>query len=142
MSPYQYVLQKVFVTLKPSSYDGVGVFALKDIPKNTSLFDPWEGETGIYQLTEQEINSLPKKLRKHIRDIFLYHPDFPNNRGTLIELTKGCHWIYTTPYYFVNSSLQEDHNFDKDTYLTVRDIKEGQEIVSNYKRFEKNKTLI
>ena len=66
MSPYQYVLQKVFVTLKPSSYDGVGVFALKDIPKNTSLFEPWEGETGIYQLTEQEINSLPKKLKKHI----------------------------------------------------------------------------
>ena len=97
MSPYQYVLQKVFVTLKPSSYDGVGVFALKDIP---------------------------------------------NNSGTLIELTKGCHWIYTTPYYFVNSSLQEDHNFDKDTYLTVKNIKEGQEILSNYKRFEKNKTLI
>ena len=142
MSPYQYVLQKVFVKLKPSSYDGVGVFALKDIPKNTSLFEPWEGETGIYELTEKEINSLPKKLKEHIRDIFLYHPDFPNNSGTLIELTKGCHWIYTTPYYFVNSG-GKDANLDKDTLLTLRDIKAREEILSNYGRYERmSKDLI
>ena len=142
MSPYQYVLQKVFIILKPSSYDGIGVFAIKNIPADTSIFDPWEGETGIYELTEKEINSLPKKLIKHIRDIFLYHPEFPKKRGTFIELRKGCHWIHTNPYYFVNSSIGEEHNYDKDSHLTVKLIQEGEEILSNYERFEKNKTLI
>jgi len=142
MTPISYVQNNVFVKLKPSSYQGIGVFAIRDIPKNTFLFEPWTGKTGTYELSDEQINKLPTELSKHIRDIFLYHPKFPNNNSTIIELTNGCHWIYTTPYYFVNSGFIDGYNLCKDTYITVRDIKQGEEILSNYKRFEKTKSLI
>tara|TARA_A100001201_G_scaffold141569_1_gene137356 strand:- start:248 stop:676 length:429 start_codon:yes stop_codon:yes gene_type:complete len=142
MTPISYVQNKVFVKLKPSSYQGIGVFALRDIPKNTFLFEPWTGKSGIYELSDKELNTLPKELLKHIRDIFLYHPEFPSNNGSIIELTNGCHWIYTTPYYFVNSGFVDGYNLCKDTHKTIKDIKQGEEILSNYKRFEKTKSLI
>lgn len=142
MSPFEYVKNKVLVKVKPSSYNGVGVFALKDIPSNTPMFEPWEGETGTYELTEQEVNSLPLEIKEHIKDIFLFHPDFPNNTNVTIDLFKNCHWIFTTPYYFVNSGFIDGYNMDKDTLTTIRDIKKGEEILSNYGRYEKSKVLI
>ena len=72
MSPFEYVKNKVLVKVKPSSYNGVGVFALKDIPSNTPMFEPWEGETGTYELTEQEVNSLPLEVKEHIKFLLLF----------------------------------------------------------------------
>ena len=142
MSPFEYVQQKVFVKLKPSSYEGIGVFALRDIPVNTLLFEPWLGESGIYELTSKEVNSLPKELSKHIRDVFLYHPNFPQNDNIVIELINNCHWIYTSPNYFVNSGFIDGYNMCKDTHKAIRNIKQGEEILSNYGRNETSKSLI
>lgn len=138
MSPYSYVKEKVYVKLQPSRLQGVGVFAIKDIPANTLLFEPWKGETKEYKFTEEELRTLPNALYRHIKDIFLYSPDFPNNTDTYIKLTKGCHWVYTTPYYFMNSNIKL-FNVDKDTLKSTRLIKKGQELLSNYGRYEKFK---
>ena len=136
MDVFDYILNHIFVKLKPSKIQGVGVFALRDIPKDTYLFDIWEGDSGYYPIEESKLQTLPKELYSHIKDIFLYSPDFPNDTNTYIQLTKGCHWIYTTPYYFVNSDIK-NYNIDKDTFKTIRDIKEGEEILSNYGRYER-----
>jgi SET domain-containing protein len=133
---FDYILNHIFVKLKPSKIQGVGVFALRDIPKDTYLFDIWEGDSGYYPIEELKLQTLPKELYSHIKDIFLYSPYFPNDTNTYIQLTKGCHWIYTTPYYFVNSNVK-NCNIDKDTFKTIRDIKEGEEILSNYGRYER-----
>lgn len=142
MSAYSYILNHVFVKLKPSKIQGVGLFAIRDIPFNTDIFRPWNGSTGKFPIKESELEQLPKELYHHIKDIFLYGPDFPLNTDTYVILTNGSHWIYTTPYYFVNSG-GEDANLDKDTLLTLRDIKAGEEILSNYGRYERmSKDLI
>lgn len=138
MEAFSYVLNHVFTKLKPSKLQGVGVFAVRDIPKNTPIFCKWEGETGYYPVPEDLLVSLPKELYLHIKDIFLYSADFPKDTNTYIELTKGCHWVYTTPYYFVNSG-GDKANIDKDTQTTLRDIKAGEEILSNYGRYERLK---
>lgn len=136
MNAFNYILNYVFVKLKPSKIQGVGVFALRDIPKNTYLFQSWNDDSGYYSIEESKLQTLPKELYSHIKDIFLYSPEFPKDTNTYIQLTKGCHWIYTTPYYFVNSDIK-NYNIDKDTFKTTRDIKVGEEILSNYGRYER-----
>jgi len=136
VNAFNYILNYVFVKLKPSKIQGVGVFALRDIPKNTYLFQSWNDDSGYYSIEESKLQTLPKELYSHIKDIFLYSPEFPKDTNTYIQLTKGCHWIYTTPYYFVNSDIK-NYNIDKDTFKTTRDIKVGEEILSNYGRYER-----
>ena len=136
MNAFNYILNYVFVKLKPSKIQGVGVFALRDIPKNTYLFQSWNDDSGYYSIEESKLQTLPKELYSHIKDIFLYSPEFPKDTNTYIQLTKGCHWIYTTPYYFVNSDIK-NYNIVKDTFKTTRDIKVGEEILSNYGRYER-----
>tara|TARA_Y100000389_G_scaffold21353_1_gene18323 strand:- start:5746 stop:6177 length:432 start_codon:yes stop_codon:yes gene_type:complete len=136
VNAFNYILNYVFVKLKPSKIQGVGVFALRDIPKNTYLFQSWNDDSGHYSIEESKLQTLPKELYSHIKDIFLYSPEFPKDTNTYIQLTKGCHWIYTTPYYFVNSDIK-NYNIDKDTFKTTRDIKVGEEILSNYGRYER-----
>lgn len=136
MNAYEYVSTKVFVKLKPSRVHGVGVFAIRDIPANTNPFEIWTGETGMYSLKEDDLKKLPRELYLHIKDMFGYGPDFPSNTDSYVKLTKGSHWIYTTPYYFINSNL-EKFNLDKDTFLTTKPIQEGEELLSNYGRYER-----
>jgi hypothetical protein len=136
VTPFSYIESKVLVRVQPSKISGVGVFALKDIPTSTSLFEPWLGETGVYAIPESKLITLPKLLYRHIKDIFLYGPDFPSNTDTYITLTNGCHWVYTTPYYFVNSGFS-NANMDKDTMKSTKFIPEGKEILSNYGRYER-----
>lgn len=140
MTAFSYIQNKVLVQLRPSSISGVGVFALKDIPANTLLFEKWEGDTGYYSITEEELQLLPKTLYRHIKDIFLYSPEFPKDTNTYVYLTSGCHWVYTTPYYFMNSDVT-NYNVDKDTITSVRKIKAGEELLSNYGRYERNKKV-
>lgn len=142
MTPFSYIENKVYTQIRPSKIQGVGVFAMKDIPKGVDPFEPWEGESGRYPVTEKMLASLDRAVYKHVKDIFLYNPDFPSNTDTYVTLTKGCHWIYTTPYYFVNSS-ESKYNIDKDTFRVTRDIKAGEELLSNYGRYERlDKSLL
>lgn len=136
MTPFEYISTKIFVKIKPSRIQGIGVFALKDIPSRTNPFEIWNGETGIYPISESELLLLPQELYTHIKDIFLYGPEFPTDTHTYVKLTQGCHWIYTTPYYFINSGFDKS-NIDKDTLLTNRIIYKGEELLSNYGRYER-----
>ena len=140
MDAFGYISSEVFTRLKPSKISGIGVFAVRDIPSSSKIFEPWLGETGNYPITEDQLSSLPYDLYHHIKSIFYFHPDFPKNTDTFVRLTNGCHWIYTTPYYFVNSS--SNFNFNKDSFETTRDIKAGQEITSNYQRYARNEKSI
>ena len=142
---YNYIKNCIFVKLKPSNISGLGVFALRNIKKETLLFNLWEGETGFYPISQQQLEMLDEELRSHIRDLFLFSSDFPVDTNIYVKLTNGCHWIYTNPYYFVNSGYYEKKsNVDKDTMMSIRDIKKGEEILSNYQRYEKmdNKNMI
>ena len=135
MSPFSYIKNNVFVKLKPSRIAGVGVFAVKDIPADTLIFSEWEGETGVYPISQNEIDSLEYDLQIHIRDLFQYSNNFPTDTNLYVRLINGFHWIYTNPYLFVNSGLNEKKsNMDKDTGKSTRLIKCGEELLSNYGR--------
>ena len=108
MRPFEYITNSNFVKLKPSRISGVGVLAIKDIPKGVPVFQTWDGETGFFPLSLSEIESLDTDLQYHIKDLFLYSSEFPIDTNIYVKLTQGCHWIYTNPYYFVNSGFYEN----------------------------------
>ena len=136
MDAFSYVKEKVSVSLKPSRISGIGLFALRNIDKDEKLFEPWLGETGLYSIPESLLLTLPKPLYSHIKDIFLYGPNFPEDDSTYVKLVRGCHWVYTTPYYFINSGGNKA-NVDKITKRTIRPIKVGEELLSNYVRYDR-----
>jgi hypothetical protein len=126
------------VKLKPSKISGIGVFAIKDIPNDIFLFENWTGDTKYYPITQEELNQLDYEVARHIKEIFIYSSDFPQDTNIYVKLTSGCHWIYTNPYYFINSGVYEKKsNVDKDTMKSLRAIKKGEELLSNYPRYEK-----
>ena len=144
MDAFSYVKNHVFVKLKPSPIAGVGVFSLRDIPIDTLLFKEWEGETGFYPISQLELNELDSELKTHILDMFEYTDEFPIDTNIYIKLINGCHWIHTNPYYFINSGYYENKsNVDRDTMKSIKFIKRGEELLGNYKRYEKiNKKLL
>jgi hypothetical protein len=144
MDAFSYIKNHVFVRLKPSKIAGVGVFAIRDIPTHTFLFKEWESETGFYPISQAELNELGFELKTHILDMFEYTDEFPKDTNIYVKLTNGCHWIHTNPYYFINSGYYEKKsNVDRDTIKSIRFIRKGEELLSNYKRYEKiNKKLL
>jgi hypothetical protein len=138
VDPFSYIKNHVFVKLKPSRIAGVGVFAIKEIPSDTFIFNVWEGETGVYPISQSQLNSLEYDLKIHILDLFQYSTDFPNNTNMYVRLINGFHWIYTDPRLFLNSGLENNKsNIDKDSSRTIKHVRCGEELLSNYGRNER-----
>lgn len=137
MSPFEYISNHVYTKLKPSRVSGVGIFSLREIPENVHPFEPWTGDTGYHAVKEEDLLTLPKELYSHIKDVFLYSPDFPKDTDTYVYLVNGLHWIHQNPYYFVNYGGIKS-NIDKTTLLTTRTIRSGEELLSDYCRYERN----
>lgn len=116
----------VFVRLKPSRLhkSGVGVFAIKRIPRNTRLFAD-ENE----ELVWMSKNSLPKHgaLRKLYDDFSIINGD-----------RYGCPTSFNrlTPAWFMNESKEPnarcDDNYD---FYTLREIRAGEELTVDYETF-------
>ena len=133
MTAYQYIQNHVYTKLQPSNIQGIGVFAIRDIEPDTELFVDWVRWSGFYVIKHDEFLQLPKSIQTHIDDIFSPHPEFPKVQDRVVQLKWGCHWVYTTPYYFVNSGF-ENANIDKETMKSTRFIYKGEEILSDYSK--------
>jgi hypothetical protein len=145
MSPYEYVKNHVVSILKPSPISGIGFFAIRDIQKGKSIFEPWYGESGIYFITQEELHQLPPELSKNIYETFdnkIFYFDKNGNEQHIkkeygkifFPLEKGFHWIYIWPKMFINSGLNIA-NVDTIKHINpiaIRDIKLGEELLANY----------
>jgi len=108
----------VKIKLAPSSIEGIGVFAMRDLKKGEKLY------------TDMIPNALDipyskfKLLRPEIRELILGH--WPN-------IINGSHFLYpvTKMNAFMNHS--DDPNYDGKTDLLIKDVKAGEEITENYK---------
>lgn len=144
-SPIEYLQKNVVSILKPSPISGIGFFAVKDIEENFEIFTPWDGESGVYSITQDELFTLPQELQKNIYETFdnkLFFID-KNNQDVKIEkehgkifflLEKGYHWVYLWPKMFINSGLKRA-NVDTINYInpkTLRKIRQGEELLANY----------
>jgi len=107
--------------LAPSPIDGVGVFALVDIPKGSPIFA--DMRTKLYNLPYDEFG----ELLPHVREQLLSR--WP-------QIINGSAFAYpdTRVVAFMNHS--DDPNYDAVNDKTLKDIKEGEEITEDYRKIE------
>jgi hypothetical protein len=137
MTVFEYIKNCVNVKLAPSKIHGVGVFALRDIEVKENLFVEWKRDSGPYFLNQTDFFKLEENVINHLYDMF----EFQKHDGVWkmeILLEKDCHWIFKTPLHWVNSCSWNDvPNFDKETMLATRKIKKGEELLTQYGKYEK-----
>lgn len=117
--------------IKKSDIDGVGVFAIKDIPKGTELF------AGIpeknYELFSlDEIRNCDPEVIDMVKGFFGAEQD-------------GRYWIpegglnsMDISFFMNNASQPNTETSDGYTFYTARDIKKGEELTTHYASFDAN----
>lgn len=112
------------VNLRPSKVcDGVGVFALVNIPKHKTLFSDLKPDE--LRIGWDEVNNLPDQITDYLSRICISDKDGFKLSRTVSEINIS---------YFVNHSDDPNVMYDQtyDRYITIRDISEGEEILVKY----------
>tara|TARA_B100000287_G_scaffold420019_1_gene458913 strand:+ start:249 stop:680 length:432 start_codon:yes stop_codon:yes gene_type:complete len=122
-----------YCRIKPSLIHGVGVFAIKDIPRGVNPFIPFEDSVNFnFQLDElSDVNT-------NIVNVFESRYFSPSD-GVNIVLNK-CNTTHYVDY--INHSLKPNvvyfYENGKYNWETLVDIKEGEELTHNYNNVELN----
>ncbi len=111
----------VFCKLAPSPLDGVGVFAIRDIPEGQELTDYNGGDLHYHTLTSEEFGGLVPEVRDLIEERTIFMKDKP-----ITFVSPNCNQLFQ---FFMNHSDTPNSNGRK----ALRDIKKGEEITENYK---------
>lgn len=112
------------VCLKPSKVcDGVGVFALIDIPNDTILFNDLKPDKDF--ISWKQMGVIPDEVKKYLSNVCLF-----SKKGIYLSRTVSSINIS----YYVNHSEKFNvyHDLEKDKYITITDIKMGEEILCLY----------
>lgn len=103
--------------IAPSKIEGVGVFAMRDIPMGTKLYT--EITPRVYKIPYGSIS----KLFPDIKQILL-------ERWPQIINSSPFAWPTERMQAFMNHST--DPNYDAMTDVTLRDIKKDEEVTEDY----------
>lgn len=117
--------QETYVALKPSPVHGIGVFAIRDIPKGCrTIFSKAACEW--IKLSFEEVEQLPAHSRNLIETYCLYdetHYFVPDYGLKLMDLV-----LYLNHSDEPNiASINDGEQFE-----ALRDIREGEELLVNY----------
>lgn len=117
-----------FVMIKPSLIEGIGVFAIRDIPKGCrSMFTiSTSGKDEYISLSKQEVESLPVHSRHLIETYCLYDTDqyfVPENGFKMMDLVNFLNHSYDPNIISINEG---------EFFEATRDIKTGEELLVDY----------
>lgn len=117
-----------YVMIKPSLVDGIGVFAIRDIPKGCrdmfSFSKPGDDEYIV--VSKKEVEQLPQHSRNLIETYCLFDDDnyfVPENGFKKMDLINFLNHSDTPNIKSIN---------DGDFFETLRDIKTGEELLIDY----------
>jgi SET domain-containing protein len=124
------VLQDCYCRLRPSKIHGIGVFAVRDIPRGKNPFKtlPKYDSIGYVRVTEEELAALPLKLSELIRALFVPtdgKTHVPNHGMNVVRL--NCYLNHSTR---PNMRTRDGYNF-----ITVRKIMTGEELTVDYSTY-------
>jgi hypothetical protein len=115
----------VYTRLKPSKIHGVGVIAIRDIPKGTFVFA--KDDDDILWVDKKDTMDLPPLLKE-------FYDDFCIVKGD----KYGCpeNFDKLTIAWYLNSSdkpnVAADENY---RFYALRDIKTGEELTADYSTY-------
>ena len=117
--------EETFITLKPSPVHGIGVFALRDIPKGCkTLFSRNVGEW--IRVPISDIDQLPDQTRNMVETYCLYdetHYYLPDYGFKVMDMVNYLNHSSSPNVISVN---------DGEYFESIREIKEGEELLVNY----------
>jgi SET domain-containing protein len=117
--------QDTYVMIKPSPLHGIGVFAIRDIPKGTrDLFSQGVGEW--IKLTIAEVEALPKHSRDLVENHCLFDEDYyyvPDYGFKLVDLVIYLNHSDTPNIISINEG---------EFFEAIRDITAGEELLLDY----------
>jgi SET domain-containing protein len=120
----KHLSEDIYCRLGVSKIHGVGVFAIRSIPKGT---DPFRSLVQFKELkfSKKELQSLPKSVLKQLRIFCYYEGD------TFYVPTTGLNSVNMAIY--VNHSKKPNLRFRKNgTLQSVKDIRKGEELMIDY----------
>lgn len=125
--------ENVYCRLQPSKLHGIGIFAIRDIPKGQELFKTFVN----YELTPVPVELIDNnpKIDPAVRQ--LAHDMYPLHNGKLYMYRKGMNAIDIG--FFINHSDAPNVFFDDmSAVFAARDIKRGEELVSDYEKYSEH----
>lgn len=124
-------LRNNYCRLKVSKINGIGVFAIKDIPKGTNPFYGIKKQKW-YRFKKSELANLDKEVKKMIDDFFGWEKD-----GTIFIPEFGLNGIDIS--FFLNQSKKPNiKTIDGgQNFITSRKIKKGEELTVSYASYYK-----
>ena len=112
------------VRLKPSKVcDGVGVFALIDIPADTILFNDIDPDMNF--ITWDEIGDIKDEVKVYLKSMC-------NSNESGLFLSRTVSAINVSYYVNHSDNYNVYHDIELDRYVTTKDIKAGEEILCKY----------
>jgi SET domain len=124
------VLQDCYCRLQPSKIHGIGVFAIREIPKGTNPFKtlPKYADFGYVRIIQDELDALPPKLSDAIRALFI-----PTD-GVMHIPNHGLNVIRLNSYlnHSVNPNMRTRNGYN---FVAVRKILVGEELTVDYRTF-------
>jgi SET domain-containing protein len=130
MTPQQLLAtlrDRSYIMLRPSPIDGIGVFAIADIPKGCrEMFSPPDPASAWVSVPRDEVAALPAPARLLVENYCLYddtHYFVPEHGFTKMDL--ACFLNHSdTPNV---ASLEDGQYFE-----ALRDITAGEELLIDY----------
>tara|TARA_R100000426_G_C4799012_1_gene101782 strand:+ start:511 stop:894 length:384 start_codon:yes stop_codon:yes gene_type:complete len=122
------MIDNIYVRLQPSKIHGVGVFAIKNIPTNFTVFK----STCSYKKTPiDSLSNLSKAEKDYYFDFFVRENDYiylPSIPAQTIDIS------FFMNHDSINPNVKYDYNLD--SFITIMPIKTGTELVYDYSSVE------
>jgi SET domain-containing protein len=124
------VLGDCYCRLQPSDIHGIGVFAVRDIPKERNPFMTLTkyDNIGYFRITESEMAALPPRLADAIKALFI-----PTN-GVMHVPNHGTNVIRLNSY-LNHSTAPNMRTRDGYVFRTLRKILVGEELTVDYRTY-------
>ena len=123
-------LKNTYCRLKPSKIEGVGIFAVRDIPKGINPFNGTKKQNW-HKFHISELKSLNKELMPLIDSFFVIHKD-----GN-VYISDSCLNGMDISYYLNNSDKPNIKTIDDgENFKTLRKIKKGEELTVSYATYD------
>lgn len=121
-------LKKIYYQIAPSKINGVGLIAIRSIPKNTLLFKATNENVKYYKFEELRKKNIPLSVIKVIKKYYAH-----DKNGIEIPDNFFSNTHFTIVSYINHSNNSNVYfNFDTMSYYTKRRIKKNEELTINY----------